>query len=98
MSRLSRSRLLTVALVVIAAMVAAGCAVATHPTPPPARVVVLIEENHSLAEIRGSSQAPFLNALAAYGTTMTESYAVGHPSQPNYLELFSGSTQGVSSD
>jgi phosphatidylinositol-3-phosphatase len=29
---------------------------------------------------------------------MTQSFAVTHPSQPNYLALFSGSTQGVASD
>jgi acid phosphatase len=96
MSRVSRSRSLFAALVT--ALVANGCLAQTLPSPPPARVVVLIEENHALNEIRGSAQAPFLNALATYGTTMTQSYATGHPSQPNYLELFSGSNQGVSSD
>ena len=98
MSRTSRSMRLSAALAVVAALVANGCLAKTLPSPPPARVVVLIEENHALGEIRGNAQAPFLNALAAYGTTMTQSYATGHPSQPNYLELFSGSSQGVSGD
>jgi len=99
MLRVSRSRRLSAALVaVVAALVANGCLAQTLPSPPPAHVVVLVEENHALDEIRGNAQAPFLNGLAAYGTTMTQSYATGHPSQPNYLELFSGSTQGVSGD
>ena len=29
---------------------------------------------------------------------LTQSYAVSHPSEPNYLALFSGSTQGLSDD
>ncbi|MGC1986925.1 MAG: alkaline phosphatase family protein, partial [Candidatus Cybelea sp.] len=29
---------------------------------------------------------------------MTQSFAVAHPSEPNYLALFSGSTQGVTGD
>jgi acid phosphatase len=29
---------------------------------------------------------------------LTQSYALAHPSQPNYLALFSGSTQGVTND
>jgi hypothetical protein len=29
---------------------------------------------------------------------MTQSFAITHPSEPNYLALFSGSTQGVTSD
>src|SRR5262249_53166204 len=28
----------------------------------------------------------------------TQSYAITHPSQPNYIALFSGSTQGVTTD
>jgi len=86
------------ALILVGALVATGCLRRGLPSPPPARVVVLIEENHSYSQIRGSSQAPWLNALANSGTTMTQSYAIGHPSEPNYLELFSGRTQGVSGD
>jgi acid phosphatase len=33
--------------------------------------------------------------LARRGVLFTQSYGVTHPSQPNYLALFSGSTQGV---
>src|SRR6202011_5464957 len=32
------------------------------------------------------------------GALFTKSYAVTHPSQPNYLALFSGSTQGITDD
>jgi phosphatidylinositol-3-phosphatase len=58
-------------------------------------VVVILENKHRSSVIR---QAPYLNKLATNGANMTHSYAVTHPSQPNYLALFSGSTRGVRSN
>jgi len=58
-------------------------------------IVVAVIENHAYSEIIGRQSAPFLNSLAARGALLTRSYAVTHPSQPNYLALFSGSTQGL---
>lgn len=66
--------------------------------PLPSHVVIVMEENHSYSEIIGSSQAPYINTLASQGALFTSSYAVGHPSEPNYLAIFSGSTQGVTGD
>jgi hypothetical protein len=66
--------------------------------PVPAHVVIVIEENHGYSQIIGSPQAPFINTLASEGALFTNSYAITHPSQPNYLALFSGSTQGVIDD
>jgi hypothetical protein len=61
-------------------------------------VVVVIEENHAYNELIGSANAPYINELAKGGTLFTDSHGIGHPSQPNYLALFSGSTQGVTGD
>jgi acid phosphatase len=66
--------------------------------PTPSHVVVVMEENHSYSEIMGSSQAPYINTLASVGAVFTHSYGVTHPSEPNYLALFSGSTHGVTTD
>jgi len=66
--------------------------------PAPARVVIVIEENHSYSQIIGSASAPYINSLATNGALFTQSYALTHPSQPNYIALFSGSTQGVTND
>lgn len=66
--------------------------------PRPDHVVVVILENEQRSSIMGSAQAPYLNELAARGANLTQSYGVAHPSQPNYLALFSGSTQGVTSN
>ncbi|HQU15188.1 MAG: hypothetical protein B7Z66_05775 [Chromatiales bacterium 21-64-14] len=71
----------------------------TPPTlPRPDHVVIVIEENHAYDEIVGNPDAPYINALAARGALFNRSYAVTHPSEPNYLALFSGSTQGLRSD
>src|SRR6185437_12099333 len=66
--------------------------------PTPAHVVVVMEENSSFDEIIGNSQAPYINSLASQGALFSQSFAVTHPSQPNYLAIFSGSTQGVTDD
>ena len=64
----------------------------------PAHTVIVLMENHSYGEVIGSPQAPYLNRLARDGALFTDSRAVTHPSQPNYLALFSGSTQGITDD
>src|SRR3954470_4364697 len=66
--------------------------------PRPDHVVVVIEENQAHQTIIGSPDAPYINSLAAQGASFTDYHAVTHPSQPNYLALFSGSTQGFIDD
>ncbi|HKN97554.1 MAG TPA: alkaline phosphatase family protein [Pseudonocardiaceae bacterium] len=61
-------------------------------------VVVVMEENHSFNDIIGSASAPYINGLAGRGALFADSFAITHPSQPNYVALFSGSTQGLTSD
>src|ERR1041385_6526941 len=86
------------ATVVAAAFAAALPAAASTRVPTPDHVVIVMEENHSYSEIIGSKAAPYINTLASEGALFTNSRAIGHPSQPNYLELFSGSNQGVTDD
>jgi len=61
-------------------------------------IVVVIEENKALTQVLGSGQAPYLDSLAASGVSLTNMYGITHPSQPNYLQLFSGSNQGVTNN
>jgi phosphatidylinositol-3-phosphatase len=61
-------------------------------------IVIVVEENHSYREILNNSQAPYMNQLMKQGANLTNHYAIEHPSQPNYLDLFSGSNQGVTND
>ncbi|OKP92540.1 acid phosphatase [Paenibacillus sp. P3E] len=77
---------------------------ATAAQPVPAsksaydHIVIVIEENHSSRKILNNSSAPYMNSLAKQGLSLTNHYAITHPSQPNYIELFSGSNQGVTDD
>ena len=73
-------------------------ATATTTLPRPDHVVIVMEENHAYSQIIGSSSAPYINALAQQGALFTNSSAITHPSQPNYVALFSGSTQGLTDD
>lgn len=68
---------------------------AQPPLPKPDHVVIVIEENHAFGQIIDSPAAPYLNALARKGALLTHSYAVTHPSQPNYIALFAGTFEGV---
>ena len=62
-------------------------------------VVIVIEENHSFTQIIGNrTSAPYINQLADGGVSFTSFFAITHPSQPNYLEFFSGAGQGVADD
>jgi len=63
-----------------------------------ARVVLLVMENKPRSEVLGSSDAPYMTALARRYGTATRSFSVARPSLPNYLALVSGSTHGITSD
>ena len=62
------------------------------------RVYLIVLENKSEGDILGNPEAPYLNALIHDGAMSADYQAIAHPSQPNYLALFSGSTQGVIDD
>jgi len=61
-------------------------------------IVVVIFENRGYGQVIGNASAPYFNQLAKEGANFTDAMAITHPSQPNYLALFSGSTQGITSD
>ena len=68
--------------------------------PRPSHIVLVILENHAYQDIIGSSDAPYINSLAknAFSANFRNSFAIEHPSQPNYLDLYSGRNQGVTDD
>ncbi len=88
-----------------AAAHAGGPGAAAAPTPcgrlaghPPdiRHVIVIVLENHSLAQVIG--QARYLTELADACGLATRYRAVGSPSLPNYLAMTSGSTHGLHVD
>ncbi len=84
---------------VAGAVPASARPVAAASRPHAGNVVVVIMENRDYSLIIGSPQAPYINGtLVPEAALMTNSHAVTHPSLPNYLALFSGSTQGVIDD
>jgi acid phosphatase len=71
--------------------------------PRPDHIVVLIEENEPNTLIvggQGVSWAPDINALAndSNSAVFSHMYAIEHPSQPDYFDLFAGGNQGITSD
>ncbi len=91
-------------------LLTSGCAQA-HPGKPinasgasglprskASHVLVVMMENEEATSVVGSPQAPYTNSLIRRYGLATQSFAITHPSLPNYLALTSGSTQGVTSD
>ena len=75
--------------------------------PTPDHVVIVFEENkdYSFANspdygIVGYPGCPYINSLVAGSdaAVFTQCFAETHPSQPNYIDLFSGDNQGVTDD
>jgi hypothetical protein len=58
-------------------------------------VLVVVMENHGYI---ATHTASYTAKLIRSGAVFTSSYATTHPSQPNYLALWAGSTLGVSDD
>lgn len=58
----------------------------------PHHVVVIVEENKDLDDVVGNRKAPYINDLAKRSAVFTNAHGVAHPSQPNYMALFSGRT------
>jgi len=63
--------------------------------PRPHHVLIVVLENKRYDSVVGTSRTPWITSLAKRWANLTNFYAGTHPSQPNYLALFSGSTQGV---
>ena len=92
--------LLAAAIVAGNAIAASGAFASTRATSLPAfsHIYVLVMENREYPSIVGNPHAPYINRLIAHYGLATRYHAVTHPSEPNYLALFSGSTQGVTDD
>ncbi len=61
-------------------------------------IYVIVMENKGYENIVGNADAPYINSLIATYGLATNYSGVAHPSEPNYLALFSGSTQGIADD
>jgi acid phosphatase len=87
----------TLALLGAGLTAAAPQAQAAASVPRFDHIVLVMFENKASSQITSSS-APYFTSLAGQGAKFSQAYAITHPSQPNYIALLSGSTQGVTSD
>src|SRR5256885_1027380 len=91
---MSRSSL---ALIVVAA--AFGIVHSGAAPPRYDHIVIVVEENRTVGQIIGDRvNAPYINTLADGGVRIGSMFSLLHPSQPNYLHMFSGDNQGVIDD
>jgi hypothetical protein len=72
--------------------------VAKLPSSARSHVVVMVMENAEYGEALEDPHATYLRSLVHRYGLATRSYAIAHPSLPNYLALTSGSTHGITSD
>src|SRR4051812_31689319 len=93
---LRRRLALTVALVATLTTSVLTAGGASAAVVPATKVLVFIEENHSLAQMR--TGMPFTFSLAQQYGYATNYAAIRHPSLPNYLAIAGGSTFGVADD
>lgn len=68
------------------------------PMPAFDHVYVIMMENKEYPSVVGDDSAPYLNQLIQQNGSATDYTGVAHPSQPNYVALWSGSTGGITND
>lgn len=83
-------------IIVLAAIISTSEASAASPAF--SHVFVVVEENHSYAQVVGNPSMPYLNLLINNYGLATQYYANAHPSLPNYLWLTSGGNDGITTD
>jgi hypothetical protein len=100
--RMPRTVLATVVPLLLASLLTSAPAMALqrgiHPrgVRAPAKVLTVIEENHSFAQEQ--SGMPYLWSLAQKYGYASNYHGVSHPSLPNYLAIAGGSTFGITDD
>ena len=67
----------------------------TTATAQPKKVVLIVFENTNYTQALAQ---PFFAKFANQGVLLTNFYAIGHPSQPNYVAMIAGSDLGVGGD
>jgi len=83
------------AIAVSAALAGPSLAARTADSPALDHVIVIIMENKSYDQVRNEV---YTASLIQQYASFSSSYAVTHPSQPNYLALWGASTYGVTND
>src|SRR5215203_774281 len=61
----------------------------------PDHIIFVWMENKGFQTIIGNWEAQYINYLVKKGTLFTNSFALTHPSYPNYIQFFAGDALGV---
>jgi hypothetical protein len=88
-------------LLFVFALLASGCSAFATSLPQIQTVFVIVLENHDWADIKGSSNAPYINNTLLPLASHCEQYSTPpglHPSLPNYLWLEAGTNFGILDD
>ena len=68
------------------------------PASPTSHVALVVMENKERGDVVGSPGAPYLTGLGRRYAAPNRSFAIRHPSLPNYLALVGGRTFGITDD
>ena len=90
--------LTAVALAVVVAVTSASASAPRKDLKNFQHVWVVMMENTSDTSLIGNANAPYVNHLAQTYGYAKNYFGVTHPSQPNYVAITSGSTNGVADD
>jgi len=94
-------RITVLPVLLLASLQAKSPAQAQISLPRPDHIVIVMEENRGFNQIFGTAAggvAPYMNQLVKQGALLTNYYSLHHPSQPNYIEIFSGGEHNVTGD
>jgi hypothetical protein len=95
LKRLARPAWCAIPCLLASLALARPAAAAANGVPILNHVILVVMENHSYDEVR---TLPYISTLIQNSTTFSQSYAVAHPSQPNYLALWAASTLAITND
>ncbi len=72
--------------------------VPTFPATTGDHVFVIVMENRSYDQVWNVASGPYITSLGNAGGLASNYFAITHPSLPNYLDLFGGSSYGITND
>ncbi len=91
-----RSWLTVGVLGVVGLAMSLGTSACQFANPP--KIMLVMMENEGATNIIGNPALPYVTSLANDYGSATQSYTLAHPSLPNYLDIVSGSNEGVTDD
>ncbi len=67
-------------------------------TTPITHVFLIVMENHSYNQVWNTSSTPYVTSLGKAYAWASNYHAISHPSLPNYLDMYAGSSYSITND